>query len=148
MDDDYSDTSEKNQGEFRACRPNHAFYSVIGRRKYMKFRQLYELEKPKGVKEPKYFFKMINNISIVKWTLEDNGFVEGKGEKQEPCFIWCSGMPPINTFHNLNRFQKINHFPSSNQLTRKDYLYKNLHKLACKFGRNNFDFLPQSYILP
>lgn len=39
----------------------------------------------------------MNNIHIVKWTLEDNGFVEAKGERQEPCFIWCSGQPQITT---------------------------------------------------
>jgi len=91
---------------------------------------------------------MMNNINIVKWTLEDNGFGDSKHEKQEPSFIWSSGLPSITTFNNMNRFQKINHFPSSNCLTRKDNLYKNLMRLSSKFGKNNFDFLPLSYILP
>lgn len=95
---------------------------MIGRRKYLKFRQLYELEKPKGVSVPVYFYKMMNNINIVRWTLEDNGFADSKSEKQEPSFIWSSGMPNVNTFNNMNRFQKINHFPNSNCLTRKDNL--------------------------
>jgi len=117
-----SDTSEKNQGEYRAYRTQYGFESITGKRKYLKFRQLYELEKPKNVTHPKYFYKMLNNINIVRWTLEDNGFSKSESEKQPISFIWSSGLPNINTFNNLNRYQKINHFPSSNSLTRKDNL--------------------------
>jgi tubulin polyglutamylase TTLL4 len=36
---------------------------------------------------------------------------------------------------NLNRFQKINHFPGCWNLGRKDYLWKNLSKMKRKWHK-------------
>ena len=43
---------------------------------------------------------------------------------------------------------QVNHFPASFQLGRKDRLWHNLLKLQLRFGRKEFGFLPQTYILP
>ena len=51
-------------------------------------------------------------------------------------------------YDNLNENQKINHFINSTELTRKDRLCFNVGKMQIKFGRNHFDFLPETYILP
>ena len=44
--------------------------------------------------------------------------------------------------------QKINHFPSSYEITRKDRLCFNLNKMQERYGKENFDFVPDTYILP
>ena len=31
-------------------------------------------------------------------------------------------------YYKLGRYQKVNHFPNNFQLTRKDYMYKNLRQ--------------------
>jgi len=43
---------------------------------------------------------------------------------------------------------QINHFPASFQLGRKDRLWRNLSKMQLRFGRKEFGFFPQTYILP
>ena len=43
---------------------------------------------------------------------------------------------------------QINHFPASFQLGRKDRLWHNLSKMQLRFGRKEFGFIPQTYILP
>ena len=48
----------------------------------------------------------------------------------------------------MNEYQKINHFPMSNELTRKDRLRENIVKKQEHFGIEVFNILPDSYILP
>jgi len=44
-------------------------------------------------------------------------------------------------------YQKINHFPGSHQLGRKNLLYKNLTKMK-KHLPNDYDFFPKTWLLP
>lgn len=47
----------------------------------------------------------------------------------------------------LNRYQKINHFPNSLHLGRKDLLWKNIYRLKLKYP-NDFNIAPHSWVLP
>ena len=51
-------------------------------------------------------------------------------------------------YENLLEYQRINHFLNASELTRKDRLCYNVGKMQSKFGKENFDFLPETYILP
>jgi len=42
----------------------------------------------------------------------------------------------------------VNHFPRSHELTRKDNMVFNMRKLKQRFPKNNFSFMPESYVLP
>lgn len=44
--------------------------------------------------------------------------------------------------------QRVNHFPRSYELTRKDRLYKNIEKVQRLKGMKHFDFIPQTFVLP
>ncbi|VDP74353.1 unnamed protein product [Echinostoma caproni] len=48
----------------------------------------------------------------------------------------------------LTDFHKVNHFPRSYELTRKDRLAKNVQRMQQIKGLRQFDFVPQTYILP
>jgi len=95
-----------------------------------------------------YYFKLLGNgCLLVKKLLEDNGFIQSRGN-EEWTIVWSSGHIKLNSYQKLHKYQKMNHFPRSNELTRKDLLYKNLSKLKELFPGTKFDFLPESYILP
>ncbi|XP_018430925.1 PREDICTED: tubulin polyglutamylase TTLL5, partial [Nanorana parkeri] len=49
---------------------------------------------------------------------------------------------------NLSSFQRVNHFPRSYELTRKDRLYKNMQRMQQTHGARNFNLLPQTFLLP
>jgi len=51
-------------------------------------------------------------------------------------------------YDGLNENQKINHFLSSYELTRKDRLCFNVVKMQERFGKEAFDIIPDTYILP
>ena len=43
---------------------------------------------------------------------------------------------------------QVNHFPGSFQMGRKDRLWRNLSRLQLQFGRRDFGFFPQTFVLP
>ena len=95
-----------------------------------------------------YYFKFLGNeCLLIKRLLEDNGFIQCRGN-EEWTILWSGGHIKLNYYEKLNKFQRMNHFPRSNEITRKDLLYKNLSKLKELFPGNKFDFIPESYILP
>ena len=44
----------------------------------------------------------------------------------------------------LGRNQKVNRFPEVGEITRKDNMYRNLSRMAQLYGKQHFDFFPQS----
>lgn len=51
-------------------------------------------------------------------------------------------------FKTMKESQKLNHFPGTFQIGRKDRLWRSLHGHMQKFGKREFGFIPRTYILP
>lgn len=51
-------------------------------------------------------------------------------------------------FKTIRSYQKVNHFPGSFQIGRKDRLWRNLSRLQALYGKKEFGFFPQTYVLP
>ncbi|XP_077584886.1 tubulin monoglutamylase TTLL4 isoform X2 [Stigmatopora nigra] len=51
-------------------------------------------------------------------------------------------------FKTLHEYQKLNHFPGTFQIGRKDRLWKNLSKMQSRFGKQEFNFFPRTFVLP
>ena len=83
---------------------------------------------------------------LVRSVLEQAGF--SPTESHDWNILWAGTVPQRYLFEGLLEHQKINHFPGSEELTRKDRLYANVSKLMDKFGRDSFNFLPETFILP
>ena len=60
--------------------------------------------------------------------------------------IW-TGYSSVQDILQLNKYQKINHFPESINLGRKDMFWTNLLKMKKLYPRH-FDVTPHSWILP
>ncbi|XP_057653784.1 tubulin polyglutamylase TTLL5 isoform X5 [Diorhabda carinulata] len=63
------------------------------------------------------------------------------GSHPKPGLLWC-------TIRSLAPHQRVNHFPRSYELTRKDRLYKNIERMQHAKGFKNFDFIPQTFVMP
>ena len=44
--------------------------------------------------------------------------------------------------------QRVNHFPRSYELTRKDRLYQNIERLQHAKGSKYFNFVPKTFMIP
>ena len=51
-------------------------------------------------------------------------------------------------FQSMMDWQRINHFPNSTELTRKDRLWLHFAQMAKNYGKGCFDFVPETYVLP
>ncbi|CAL8111533.1 unnamed protein product [Orchesella dallaii] len=84
---------------------------------------------------------------VVKRTVANSGYrllrktVEWEGQ-------WGKHMKSNMFRASLKDFQKLNHIPGTFQVGRKDRLWRNLHRFMTKFGKDEFGFLPRTFILP
>ena len=53
----------------------------------------------------------------------------------------------ISFIKTLNKYQKYNHFPMTNELSRKDNLYKNYCNMKINFP-NDYNYMAETYVLP
>lgn len=83
---------------------------------------------------------------VVKSALMRAGF---KITKKNFDWIGCFGKHmKSQAFRTLRDFQKLNHFPGSFQIGRKDRLWRNVSKLQLHFGKKEYGFFPQTFVLP
>ncbi|XP_046846125.1 tubulin monoglutamylase TTLL4-like [Xenia sp. Carnegie-2017] len=83
--------------------------------------------------------------NVVKLCIARSGFLPTK--KNDWLGYWGRHMKATG-FKAVREYQKVNHFPGSFQIGRKDKLWKNLSKLLTRHGRKEFGFIPQTFILP
>ena len=83
---------------------------------------------------------------LVRSILENSGFFYTDSHSWN--ILWSGIVPPDYLYESLNPFQKINHFPGSNELTRKDKMCLNFKTMVNKFGKQNFAFIPETFVLP
>ncbi len=91
-------------------------------------------------------YKLGYYIPVVNLVLSHNGLAK-TGAIGKANLIWNAKMKDMEQFTKLGPHQKVNHFPNSLQLGRKDCLNKNMFHMQSKFAKD-FCFLPRSYILP
>lgn len=74
----------------------------------------------------KLTYRMLkSDIKILRQILDQAGFTST--DKSDWNLLWVGSAPAPALFQKLGLFQKINHFPGSSEMTRKDRLCV-LHK--------------------
>eukprot|EP00347_Sterkiella_histriomuscorum_P006608 403352121 len=77
------------------------------------------------------------------WQIIDNPHVN----QEDFDLYWNDVQISIDKLQSLKPYQKVNHFPSMYQITRKGMLAKNLLKMK-KVHSADYDFFPKTWILP
>ena len=115
--------------------------------KYLIFRQIYIAERPPAPSNSGYFFKFLGNeVKLIRWIFEDNGFREEKKNNWQ--IGWSNIAMRSQVYQNLTAFQKVNHFPRTHEITKKDNLFKNITKMQSLHGKRHYNFIPETYVLP
>lgn len=83
---------------------------------------------------------------LVRRTLVNSGYRLIK-KCQNWCGSWGKHMKSAY-FKRLKECQKVNHFPGTFQIGRKDRLWRNLSRMMLKHGKREFGFVPRTYVLP
>ncbi len=53
-----------------------------------------------------------------------------------------------SSYRSILPYQKVNHFPGTFHLGRKDRLWTNINRMGIRFGHDAFDIMPRTFILP
>lgn len=69
------------------------------------------------------------------------------GESDDWNLLWSDRSVTAERLMKMKIYQRINHFPSMYEITRKDTLAKNLNKIR-KIMPDEYDFYPMSFYLP
>ncbi|XP_055678293.1 tubulin polyglutamylase TTLL5 isoform X2 [Lutzomyia longipalpis] len=104
-------------------------------------------EMPGAVLNVRYRF-MNTETRLLRKILGGHGLKEAE-EDETFNLLWTGIHLKPDILRNLLPYQRVNHFPRSSELTRKDRLYKNIEKMQhLRGGSKNFDIVPESYLLP
>ena len=102
------------------------------------------------------------NCTIVRAVLAENGFAEAR-RAAATCHADARQVHPHSSLFNVQwtgagirpyllqhvaPFQRINHFPRSSEITRKDRLYRNMVRMQRLRGARAFNFVPRTFVLP
>ena len=83
---------------------------------------------------------------VVRSILELSGFTYT--ESHDWNILWLGCAPQLYIYEGLNENQRINHFPNSYEITRKDRMLKHLSNMQERFGKDEFGFFPEGFVLP
>ncbi|XP_042216637.1 tubulin polyglutamylase TTLL5-like isoform X2 [Homarus americanus] len=89
-----------------------------------------------------------SDSKLIRMLMEAHGFTEVESSSSFFNMYWGNAHFNPNEIRQLHDWQKVNHFPRSSELTRKDRLYMNIKRMQRQFGVKLFDFIPTSFILP
>lgn len=62
--------------------------------------------------------------------------------------MWHGGTIKSQIYQNLTKYQKVDHFPRSFEITRKDSLYNRIARAIHLHGYKHFSFAPKTFTLP
>ena len=92
-------------------------------------------------------FKLLNaDVRLVKSILLAHNFIQTEGHDWNILWTNTTGKPYLYT--GLNEYQKVNHFPSSYEITRKNNLASNILAMQNKYGKKEFGIIPETFVLP
>ncbi|RLW09993.1 hypothetical protein DV515_00002092 [Chloebia gouldiae] len=94
-------------------------------------------------------YKIVRTDSrLVRSILTAHGFHEVHPNSSDYNLMWTGSHLKPCMLRSLTDVQKVNHFPRSYELTRKDRLYRNVCRMQLTHGFKTFHILPQTFILP
>ncbi|CAH1637922.1 unnamed protein product [Spodoptera littoralis] len=85
---------------------------------------------------------------LVRELLNAHGLLEVDHDSPTWNLMWSAPMIPFDVLQSMQVYQKVNHFPRSYELTRKDKLFKNVEKMQYFRGLKQFDFIPTTFLMP
>ncbi|RVE53857.1 hypothetical protein evm_001519 [Chilo suppressalis] len=97
----------------------------------------------------KIAYKLVNTeTKLLHRLLQAHGLVEAGTEDKHFNLMWSGLHPKPDVLRALSPYQRVNHFPRSYELTRKDKLFKNIEKMQYFRGLKHFDFIPTTFLMP
>ncbi|XP_030626630.1 putative tubulin polyglutamylase TTLL2 [Chanos chanos] len=88
---------------------------------------------------------------VVREVLLERGWEEYNAQEQEEGdwnLYWRASSFSTSDYANILPWQRLNHHPKTDGITRKDCLARNIRRMRGAFGPALYDFSPTAFILP
>lgn len=98
--------------------------------------------------EPSRKFCLDFTCRVIAFVLGMHGF---RQTKKDPNWLlwWTSGSTVrASMLQTMSPHQRVNHFPRSSELSRKDRMSENICRMQQQHGFKSFDLVPRTYVLP
>jgi tubulin polyglutamylase TTLL5 len=87
-------------------------------------------------------FKIVNaDARLISQISHAHGFHEVHASNNDYNLMWTGVHPKPHSFKSMLPHQRVNHFPRSYELTRKDRLYQNIERLQHSKGEEAHNLL-------
>ncbi|KAJ3110820.1 putative tubulin polyglutamylase ttll2 [Phlyctochytrium bullatum] len=98
---------------------------------------------------PRLVYRMAETgPQLLKDVFENLGWIPYvEGESQYWNLWWKGSRYRASEYESCKHFQRLNHFPNTAVITRKDNLFRTLKTMKAIYGRA-YDFFPQTFSLP
>ncbi|XP_009475862.1 putative tubulin polyglutamylase TTLL2 [Pelecanus crispus] len=97
-------------------------------------------------------FRLHDNVpAIVREVLLERGWTEFDKKEQDDTdwnLYWRNSPFHITDHHSIKPWQRLNHYPEAVQITRKDYLARQLKRMKGAYGSALYEFSPVAFIMP
>lgn len=101
--------------------------------------------------KPLVFRLHVNVPSLVREVLLERGWIEFDENEQdnEDWNLYWRTYPIQMTDHwSIKPWQRLNHYPETIRITRKDYLARHLKRMKGIYGSTLYEFSPPSFVMP
>ena len=85
-----------------------------------------------------------SEIKLIISILQSHGFLSCRKWN----VLWTSQHLKSYFYQGLNKHQRVNQFPRSYEITRKDTLCRNINRMKALHGERNYGFVPEGWVLP
>ena len=85
---------------------------------------------------------------MLQLILRDHGYVRVEEKEADWSIFWCAGQVEPSDLCWFQPHQKVNKFPRASALTLKSNLWSCFAKMVHKYGAQNFNYMPQTFVLP
>ncbi|EDV23631.1 uncharacterized protein TRIADDRAFT_27246, partial [Trichoplax adhaerens] len=93
-------------------------------------------------------YKVMCDCKLIHQVLTAHGFREAHPNSSNFNIMWTGSHLKPYLMRGLLDYQRINHFPRSYEVTRKDRMFKNVQRMQHQVRDKTFDFVPKTFVLP
>eukprot|EP00729_Bicosta_minor_P010733 gene10733-29476_t len=88
-----------------------------------------------------------SKFPIIGEAAKECGYEVVSDENMEADVFWFDGPSPPEIYRRMENHQKVNNFPATGEISRKDCLSRNIARLQ-QAAPEEFDFVPRGWIIP
>lgn len=147
-EDSFIDPLKKLSAESISDKPPLISFSAVSENQLVKESLFFAAYTKTAYTQPKeMLYKLYKTEGkLIRSVLELAGF--SYTDSHDWNLMWLGAIPQLYLFEGLNEYQRINHFPNSYEITKKDRMAVHLKHMLVRHGVEQYGFFPETFVIP